>query len=302
MSEVFLTGIRASSDSSFTVTAQWPRWHVFYNCRGDQFDSALVIETLRQLTVLVAHSQLGVSFNTQFLMPEMDISIVPNAYSDPSHPAEITADVTVSEIRRTANGVSAFRSTAIFTSGGDEVARGTATARIVGAAAYDRIRTRRRNGVGATQILPVDAGRAGCTSVLNVVLGEAELPCAWPLRVDVTNPILFDHPLDHIPGVLLMEAVRQTVRLAIKDPKLDFSSFKGEFLAIAELGDSTLVVLEDLFLGTESLTAHLRIQAGSSVLMRAVASAVRKGAPIAAQARRTLAELVPVRPLHTPHA
>ncbi|MFC4530138.1 ScbA/BarX family gamma-butyrolactone biosynthesis protein [Sphaerisporangium dianthi] len=39
----------------------------------------------------------------------------------------------------------------------------------------------------------------------------------WPLRVDPAHPVLFDHSLDHVPGMALMEAMRQAA-LALAHP------------------------------------------------------------------------------------
>jgi hypothetical protein len=33
------------------------------------------------------------------------------------------------------------------------------------------------------------------------------------LRVDTAHPVFFDHPLDHVPGMLLLEAARQAALL-----------------------------------------------------------------------------------------
>ncbi|WP_426979988.1 ScbA/BarX family gamma-butyrolactone biosynthesis protein (plasmid) [Pseudarthrobacter sp. O4] len=270
IAEVFLTGIHSPGNRTFTIWAQWPRWHVFYGSQRDCFDSALVVETLRQLTVLVAHTQLGVPLDMQFLMPEMSVSMTPGATQDPLHPADVTAEVHVSEVRRTGQGISAFRTTAVFFVNGHKIAEGTARARIVDPEAYNRIRSRHRITEGHQEVPPVSADRVGHTSAWNVVLGESDASGWWPLRVDISNPILFDHPLDHVPGVLLIEAVRQALRLAVKDPGLDFATLEAQFTSIAEFTDEAKVVLEALTNGAESTTAVASIQANGKVLMRAV--------------------------------
>lgn len=43
----------------------------------------------------------------------------------------------------------------------------------------------------------------------DVVLADGGRPNRWQLRADLDHPVLFDHPVDHAPGMLLMEAVRQ---------------------------------------------------------------------------------------------
>ncbi|MCZ9341344.1 adhesin, partial [Streptomyces sp. TRM76130] len=34
----------------------------------------------------------------------------------------------------------------------------------------------------------------------------------WPLRVNWAHPTLFDHPTDHVPGMLLLETARQAAQ------------------------------------------------------------------------------------------
>lgn len=271
VSEVFLTGVQATGSDTYILSAQWPRWHVFYGSPGNVFDSALVVETLRQLTVLIAHSQMGVPLGMQFLMPDMSISMADGAIRDFSQPAEVTAEVRVSDVRKTVRGIAAFRTTATFMIGGQSIAKGTAGARIVDLEAYKRIRSRRRVGDERHHVVPLEAQSVGHASSWNVVLGKSADSSCWPLRVDVSNPILFDHPLDHVPGVLLIEAARQGLRVALMDPTLDFASFSAQFVSIAELQDETEVAVEELIWSTEAITAVVSIRVSGTVLMKAVA-------------------------------
>ncbi|WP_442819295.1 AfsA-related hotdog domain-containing protein [Streptomyces sp. NBC_01236] len=46
----------------------------------------------------------------------------------------------------------------------------------------------------------------------DAVLAATDRPDRWQLRVDTTHPALFDHLVDHAPGILLLEAARQAAR------------------------------------------------------------------------------------------
>ncbi|WP_260845011.1 AfsA-related hotdog domain-containing protein [Streptomyces sp. SLBN-31] len=46
-------------------------------------------------------------------------------------------------------------------------------------------------------------------SPTDVVLSPLGQPHRWQLRVDTRHPVLFDHIVDHVPGMLLIEAARQ---------------------------------------------------------------------------------------------
>jgi 2-oxo-3-(phosphooxy)propyl 3-oxoalkanoate synthase len=271
VSEVFLTSIAKDAPAEFTVSAQWPRWHVFYGGLSTGFDSAMVVETLRQLTVLIAHTQLEVPLGRPFLMPQMAIQMVPGRHRDPSRPVEVTAHVDVSEQRQTPNGLVAFRARAVFHADGGELAKGTAAARIIEPVVYNRF----RRGIPTVSDLshaihPVSADRVGHASSWNVVLGHATGLGRWPLRVDISHPILFDHPLDHVPGVLLIEAIRQALRLELCNPGLDFADFDAEFLMLLDLGIEADVVLESLTEHGHAVTAVVSIRTEDTVIMRAI--------------------------------
>ena len=61
-------------------------------------------------------------------------------------------------------------------------------------------------------------GDVGRLNPYNVVIGPLDRHGVRALRtpvvVDLSHPTMFDHPLDHVPGMLQMEVVRQARRLA----------------------------------------------------------------------------------------
>lgn len=271
ISEVFLTGLERRSSAEFRVFAQWPRWHVFYGNEDGTVDSAMVVETLRQLTVLIAHSELAVPLGHQFLMPTMSAAVSPGARLHTSVPTDVTVIVRVSSVKAGIEGAAAFDTTAAFFVAGCAVATGKASARIVDPMVYRRFRKGR--SPGDTHVRPgppVNAERVGHSSPRNVVLGPSRASRRWPLRVDVSNPVLFDHPLDHVPGVLLIEAVRQALRWETQVPSLDLAQFRSTFISVAELDQKTEVVVESLSNSPGLSQAVVGIQSGGTTVMRTV--------------------------------
>lgn len=266
-----MTELHRFSESGFTGFAQWPRWHVFYGRRDGKVDSAMVAETLRQLTVLISHSGLGVPLGQQFLMPGMAVNLSPAAYIDSSVPADVTITARISGVRTSARGVGAFNITADFHVEGRSVASGEASARIVDPAVYGRYRKGQVPDPAPAAFAPVDPARVGHNSVWNVVLGAGSDVNRWPLRFDISNPVLFDHPLDHVPGVLLIEAARQALRLTFGDPTLDLMTFRSTFFSVAELGDDAAVVVEKVLGSGNEDQAVVSVEASDKVLMRTVA-------------------------------
>jgi len=52
----------------------------------------------------------------------------------------------------------------------------------------------------------------------DVVLSPPDSPRRHQLRVGLGHPVLFDHPVDHAPGMLLLEAARQAGHTAVQQP------------------------------------------------------------------------------------
>lgn len=61
------------------------------------------------------------------------------------------------------------------------------------------------------------------------------------LRVDPTHPVLFDHAVDHVPGMLLLEAARQAAH-SVGDGASAVIGMRTDFARYVEL-DAPAVVL-----------------------------------------------------------
>jgi hypothetical protein len=56
----------------------------------------------------------------------------------------------------------------------------------------------------------------------------------WELRVDTAHPTFFDHPVDHIPGMVLLEAARQAALVSTGMPDALLVGLKSNFARYAE--------------------------------------------------------------------
>lgn len=54
------------------------------------------------------------------------------------------------------------------------------------------------------------------------------------MRVDVTHPVLFDHPVDHIPGMLLLEAARQAAHATLQPQQIVLAGIDSRFNRFVE--------------------------------------------------------------------
>lgn len=274
VSEVFITDIAGHSANRALVGAQWPRWHVFYGSNLPGVDSALMAETLRQAVIVLAHTQ-GVPLTHKFLLPHMDLSVTAPSL-DGKDPVEVAVELEVRRGQGQTGIPSELSVDARFFIAGKEIGRGNASARMLSTAVYERFRDSRVSDVfrdsdgaggaaGRERLL--DPSTVGHESVRNVVLGAGAQPQRWFLHVDQTHPIFFDHPLDHVPGMLLIEASRQALRAASGIPHADFSHFTADFFHLVEFGHHVEVAASLAPAGAEPGWVAVDVVHGDRVLM-----------------------------------
>lgn len=221
--EVLITEARRLHNDNFALGAQWPREHPFYTTHGRRADSALVAETIRQVTILLAHTMYGVPLDAAFLMPSLSAKtmVAPAPWSED----DIWVQAHVVTSGRTQEIPTGMRVSVRIEGGGQVLGEGIGHARIVAPEAYARLRRnrpKRPNSVHARALQ--SRGRL-------LQRGRSDRPV---VVVDETDPIFFDHPLDHVPGMLLLEAVREGVRNLMRPHEVDLTSFDLTFARVVE--------------------------------------------------------------------
>jgi hypothetical protein len=227
VAEVFLTDVLARDRDRFAVAAQWPRDHVFFQPGADGCgDPLLWIETVRQISIYLSHRFYGVPHGNQFILIDTGFVIDDPQPPRPSAaPLAVTLDVGVDVQAQDARRLAASLE-AVVSIGG--VRRGTATLtwQAVDRRRYDTLRRRRggapvMSGTGADRsalvpsavpVLPAAVGRRHEANVLLAAPpGDGD---RWQLQLDDSHLVFFDHALDHVPGMALVEAFRQATALA----------------------------------------------------------------------------------------
>ncbi|MGW2342275.1 ScbA/BarX family gamma-butyrolactone biosynthesis protein [Streptomyces sp. NPDC001661] len=218
-SEVFLTGWDRVGQDTFTVGAQWPRRHSFYTAPGQLHDPLLLCETIRQTLPLLSHAAYGLPFGHKLTWEHFSYSVLPGALGIGDAPTEVELRVTCSDIRR--RGTVPASLAMHFEILRDGLPMGTATTRFHchSPAVYRRLRGAYGDieyalSHALTPPRPLFPHAVGRDLPQDVVLAPTDRPQLWQLRTDLSHPILFDHPVDHAPGALLLEAVRQAAQAA----------------------------------------------------------------------------------------
>jgi hypothetical protein len=243
VAEVMLTGWTRRDDSHFTVAAQWPRRHGFFATVDGYHDPLLVAETIRQTGLLLAHAEFAVPLGHQFLMWDLSVDVRPECLLIETTPAAPEIEVACTDIKRRGNSISGLHLTVVIRRDGQVAATGAATFNCTSPTVYRRLRAARiGDAVPAplpltSPIAPQDVGR---TSPTDVVLSPAAEPDCWQLRVDTRHPVLFDHPVDHVPGMVLMEAARQAAAAFLGRACLPVG-MTSEFTRYAELDSPCMI-------------------------------------------------------------
>ncbi len=224
LAEVFLTGWRERSSDTFTVTAQWPRFHSFYADESGVYDPMLLCETIRQTFPLLAHAAYGMPMEHALSWSRFQYSVNPQKLTIRERPAELELRVRCHDIKyqrsvpaRMAMTIEVYR---------DEQLMAVAETNFGchSRAVYQRLRQGRTDAQALMRTAAATLAhaaetpeRTGRTRPRDVVIAPTGTAGDCLLRVDTAHPIFFDHPLDHAPGMLILEAISQCSRAAFGD-------------------------------------------------------------------------------------
>ncbi|WP_288076801.1 ScbA/BarX family gamma-butyrolactone biosynthesis protein [Rhodococcus sp. (in: high G+C Gram-positive bacteria)] len=239
VSEVFLTDCTSVGVAHrFLLGAQWPRLHGFYRTETGRYDAMLIAETLRQTAIYLGHTQYRVPLGHPFVMQTLRVDAAVDALAIGAGAAEVVLDASLDDPVYRGGLLSQFDLTVVFAIDGQRVGTGEGVANVLTPDAYQRLRW---NGAGPRRIgdpvcpPPISPVVVGQSRPVDVVLGPQYAENRWRLRVDDRHPVLFDHPSDHVPGMLLLEAFRQSARAACGCPDADIALIEATYHRFVEL-------------------------------------------------------------------
>ncbi|WP_167837569.1 AfsA-related hotdog domain-containing protein [Nocardia altamirensis] len=219
VNEVFLTDAAVIGKREWAVAAMLPRSHMLFNDGGnpDYLDTIAIMEVTRQVTEYVAHEFVNVPDNQFLVFRDMRIDVfAPERLRTGPDPARVVTIVNA----RTSEGLAKHPVTIIVD--GNECARAGGRWLPLPLHYYEYIRQRARTKTLARDHEPVRAvapeamlapERVGRQHPKNVLLAEgaatADSGMTFLLTFDPAHPFFFDHPMDHVPGMLMLEAARQ---------------------------------------------------------------------------------------------
>ncbi|MEU0575380.1 ScbA/BarX family gamma-butyrolactone biosynthesis protein [Dermacoccus nishinomiyaensis] len=284
VAEVMLTDWEQLDEGRFRVAAQWPRSHSFFTpIDGRHHDPLMAGETIRQVGALLAHAEFGVPFDHHFLLWDFALTVHPEQLEVRQAPASLEIEVICTEVKRRGGRLAGLSYETVVRREGQLAASGRISYACTSAAVYRRVRPARvfddqRHLLALTA--PAAPQTMGRTSPADVVLSPIGERNRWQLRVDTRHPVLFDHPVDHVPGMVLLEAARQGAAAVLERPTFLPLGITATFDRYAELDAPCFV--EAHLLDRESpggqktvrVTGH---QEGSQVFSSLVTAAATTG-------------------------
>lgn len=223
IAEVFLTDAERLGEDEMRLAAQLPRLHPFYDDTlgpRTHHDPLQLFEACRQGIFVVAHRYLHVPVGHKFLLRTVEYEVPgPGAPARGDTPTEAVIGVRVEHRIRSRTGVTGLRLG--FTAVVD--ARVALLARIgfswMPPDDWTRLRARQRHTLGLHDppvALPgqcLDPARVGRRDPANAVITPPDTAHDGArtarLVADTSHPALFDHWVDHVPGMLELEGLRQ---------------------------------------------------------------------------------------------
>jgi 2-oxo-3-(phosphooxy)propyl 3-oxoalkanoate synthase len=253
--EVLITDAGPDGHGGYLCAGHLPRTHRVYSPGGvGYYDLLLLLELVRQATIVVGHRQLEVPAGRQFVLNDVELEITDLAATAIGRaPAQAVVAVAARNQRYVEGILAAYDVGGVVCVDGAAAARGTGRCMCLPPEDYGALRDAAPEaavGGGADEppspVEAVEPTRVGRADRRDVVVGDVEQTSSGgatsQVVVDTGHPSFFDHELDHVPGMLVLEACRQTAvvaasaALGVPARALVPTRWGARFLRFAELG------------------------------------------------------------------
>ncbi|GAA2244664.1 ScbA/BarX family gamma-butyrolactone biosynthesis protein [Streptomyces amakusaensis] len=227
-SSSLITGWTALGDDRYTVTAQWPT-----PTSSAPFDPLTLTNTVRQACLLVAHAEQGVPLTHKTLMDAMDVRVAPGFRVPHDSRARLLVGV-----RSHRTGARSRKTDFRIQVDHEMAAEASLAFSWASPPAYRRLRGTRLNvdwaGIAVDPAVPAEV--AGCAGTSRIALSAGDRPGRWLLRTDTADPVLYDHPVDHVPGLALIEASYQAAHASTGSEAASLRRMTSVFRRYVEFG------------------------------------------------------------------
>lgn len=265
LTEVFLTDIRQTGADSFVAAALLPAVHPHYTSHTAQtslrhLDPMLLLECCRQAETAAAHLCHDVDRDTGFVLRNWSMDLTDEVLKGLPGTAPVPTELVLTAVthgpRHRAGRLGGLGYVFRLWAAGACLGEVRMEVGYVAGAAYRAMRRAKRTGpppssdncpppADGTAVAPAGAGRLRADDTLLLDAVTHATGCAATLRVAADNPSLFDHPQDHVPGMVLVEAARQLAAVTTaagggpRPEQTVMAGMRAAFFAYAELDAPT---------------------------------------------------------------
>jgi hypothetical protein len=221
--QVLLTGLKHLGRDEFLIAADWTDASRLTGIGdGRRDDAVLLTETIRQTFPLLSHEGYHVPFGHHLLWDEYRYALNLQALSAAGAGGRPDLYIRCRDVVRRRDRVSALSLSITVLLDGEQLATAYTRFSIQPSAIYQRLRgacgdAHRMLEAAAAGRVPPPVSGAG-EKFQDAVLSPTDTRDRWQLRVDTHHPIYFDHPSDHVPGILLLEAAKQAAH-TVRHPR-----------------------------------------------------------------------------------
>ncbi|MFE4513130.1 ScbA/BarX family gamma-butyrolactone biosynthesis protein [Kitasatospora sp. NPDC056783] len=226
-------------DMRFVLKVAWPQHNGGFFPPGHGLaDGVMITQTVRQCGLLVAHAAFGVPFSHQTLLQSLRFQINQNHSLSHNKPTMLDVEMICVATGHRGSVPTGLRLDVFILHEGQAMAWAEAAFTWVAPAVYRRLRGR-QVAVHRQHPLPepAPAPLVGRHDPADVVLSPTGEPGRWLLRTDADNRTYFDHPVDHVPGLVLIEAAQQASRALTRAAPLEPYSVSTAFSRYVEFDE-----------------------------------------------------------------
>ncbi|MGW0844599.1 ScbA/BarX family gamma-butyrolactone biosynthesis protein [Streptomyces sp. NPDC002787] len=251
---VLITDWRESGPDTFLLRAQWPT-----HTGSWPYDARLLTQTVRQSGLTVAHAEYQVPLTHQTTLSEFHYTVDPDFRLEPGEAPLFEVEVAIPRRERTGRAARSLPMDMRVFREGVLVAGARTDFGWISPAAYRRLRGERAivdwgNWPLPAPLDPASVGRAADSDVVLCPTGE---PLRWLLRSDIANTHLLDHPVDHVPGLGLIEAAVQAAQATVPHGVFHTTAVDIEFERYVEFDVACLVEAEPLPSAADALIVRV---------------------------------------------
>ncbi|AZZ56884.1 hypothetical protein C5E08_13885 [Rathayibacter iranicus] len=227
--EIFLVGQVVKQGDLFISTGQVPRSNLYFNDhlgRESGADPLVLIEMVRQTASCIAHEYFSVPLNYKFVLNRLDFDINEISADQLGERRTVTL-VSRPSIERHRRGIPLAVSMDVdLVHNGMTIGRVSYDTTFLSPSVYSALRESSviRGGVSEPAVEPTAVNQILARSVgrlnpVNIVISDPTITGADTLECVVephfSNPSMFEHGQDHVPGMVILEAARQAAALQV---------------------------------------------------------------------------------------